>query len=1091
MRAVKTPVIAQNIERILQRLAKPNSKTRPNSLLSAAYGDTELLADTFWSLIREGKGGLVGHERTILSVLGDGSFDANDFLSLLRQLKSANLYWFEQWDGREDGLAYYGWSKELEVLLDKLLATSADRTQLEWADVSEPAGSALLFALGRRGIVDARALPPGALPRFARAFLWRAGWCASQFQGWEQLWPREFFGRAAFASVHEIQEVGVFAKDLEPLVEYATPTQLAAAVDKMIWPADCVLDWLVSRGKLMIPHLNVRIDPLLALVRSDEWLEDAQGIQLAALAKLRAQNKEAWPNAWLPLAKGMLKADADGLADVLALVEPTAREKLLLEHLADEDNRYDKLWPLTHFPTPKLIDAVVELLRTQERILENGLEREALFETLGGMGSSGQSALLEFLDDPEDIQTVFKHLKPTKENAARTIPYLTSEDLDDSLEIRELWARLEHHDRLDVIAAHFDTMTPSFAARMLGQTQHLERTVELARSLPETKETHAWRELILHPPEPLRIMRERIARTPAEDLERAKKALAYDRAKNDERRFDMAKALASFGPEDLPAVVNATVFRWDMHSNDMAALCRHFGPTCPETPWIAAFWWGLTSPLLLIDAANVLETSFLPAIQARIDAGVMLESAWFEILPIFTKWDPVAGFDYYTRFASNGMYELRVESGLCAVLERDDARVREWFEKALYGKTREFALRFLGKFYVPGIMPALQHLETVRLSVKHQNKLSTALVTQKVLGRTILPSNALLTAQRLHRLPGAIEALRTSLDGRTWLAQAAETITVWQGEHRVSIENVGRGTVELSLDGRFVLLMRRDGNVDVYEPWTNAVSPVRTLAVGNELGFVVPMPGHRLCTVCPEATARHPLMVWDLETGKGEAHRVDGLPSCVTWLDDQCYVVGTMDAKMTIRRLDTGKVMGKLYGWENHDGGGIRKFAVGNEGKLFAALYYDGTLMLWGLSEGRNRGLGRHAQAAPPAIVADPGSSWVITPSPEEVPTWKEGRPARSLVGSGPVVRPEQPGAGTKLGAQSAVVGSTSGMVEQALAVFVRPNVVALGGAHVDVWDLGASRHLGRWDKRVTALIAVRGKVIAGDIEGNIWEVSA
>jgi WD40 repeat protein len=261
------------------------------------------------------------------------------------------------------------------------------------------------------------------------------------------------------------------------------------------------------------------------------------------------------------------------------------------------------------------------------------------------------------------------------------------------------------------------------------------------------------------------------------------------------------------------------------------------------------------------------------------------------------------------------------------------------------------------------------------------------------------------------------------------------------------------------------------------------VSPVRTLAVGNELGFVVPLPGHRLCTVCPEAKARHPLMVWDLETGNGEAHRVDGLPSCVTWLDDQSYVVGTMDAKMTIRRLDTGKLVGKLYGWENHDGGGIRKFAVGNEGKLFAALYDDGTLMFWGLSEGRNRGLGRHAQAAPPAIVADPGSSWVITPSPEEVLTWKEGQPARSLVGSGPVeVRPEQPGDGTELGAR---------MVEQVLAVFVRPNVVAIGGAHLDVWDLGTSRHLGRWDKPVTTLISVCGKVIAGDNEGNIWEVNA
>lgn len=1078
MRAVNTPPIVPNIEKILQRLAKPNSRTRPDSLLSAAFGDTELLANALWSLVREGKGGLVGHERAVISVLADGSFDANDFLSLLRQLKAANLYWFEQWDTREDGLAYYGWSEELEVLLDNLLATAADRTALEWADVSEPAGSALLFALGRRGLVDVRTLPPGALPRFAKAFLWRAGWCEQQFTGWERLWPREFFARAAFACVHDINEVGVFPKDLAPLIEYATPTQLAAVVDKMIWPADSVIDWLVSRGKLMIPHLNVRIDPLLVLVRNGEWLEDAQGILMAALAKLRAQNKEPWPNAWLPLAKAMLKANTDGLVDVLALVEPQAREKLLLEHLADDENWYDKLWALTVFPTQTLVNAVVQILRTQERSLENSLERSKLFETLGGMGSWGQTALLEFLDDPENIEAVFEHLNPTKENVAKTIPFLDSTDAD-WWDIQGLWANLDHTDRLDLVATHINTLPPSFAALMLGHTQHIERTVDLTRSLPDTKETHAWRESILHPPKPLRIMRERIAATPAEDLEKARKAFAFDRTKDEDRRFDMAKALASFGPEDLPAVVYATAFRWGMHSNDMEALCRHFWPACPEIPWIAAFWWGVTTPSLLVGAANVLEASFFPAILARIDADLMSELAWLEVLEIFTKWDPVAGFDYFTRFAGNGLYELRVELGLRAVLERDSRRVSEWFEKSLTGKTREFALHFLCKYPVPEIVPALQRLEGVKLSTKHQKKWKTALETQQLMGKTLATSDTTLSARRLHQLPAPIDALRTSLDGQTWLAYAAETITVWRGEHRATIENLGRCAVELSLDGRFVLIIRhdarRDGSVEVYDPWKDVVSPVRTLPVGDGLGFVVPMPGNRVCTVCPEATARNPLMMWDLETGSGRDHREDGLPSCAAWLDEHRYVVGTTDDKMTIRRLDTGKVVGKLHGWENHDGGGIGKFAVGNEGKLFAALFLDGTLMIWGMSESRNRGLGRHAQAAPRALVADPGSSWVVTPSAEEVLTWKDGQPARSLVGSGhAAVRPDQTGDGT---------------AKQALAAFVRPNVVAIGGAGVDVWDLASSRHLGRWDKPVTALISLGGKLLVGDIEGNIWEV--
>jgi hypothetical protein len=55
--------------------------------------------------------------------------------------------------------------------------------------------------------------------------------------------------------------------------------------------------------------------------------------------------------------------------------------------------------------------------------------------------------------------------------------------------------------------------------------------------------------------------------------------------------------------------------------------------------------------------------------------------------------------------------------------------------------------------------------------------------------------------------------------------------------------------------------------------------------------------------------------------------------------------------------------------------------------------------------------------------------------------------------------------------------------------VFVRPNIVAVGGQSVELWDLEKSAHVGGWDKPVTTLASAAGTLLAGDVEGTIWEI--
>lgn len=1074
MRAVNTSDLASTIEKLLRRLVHGHAGTRPDMLLAVASGNAANLAHALWTLVRRDQGALVGHEQAVVAMLAQGPFDAQDFLSLLRQLKSANLEWFEGWLERGDGLAYYGWSGELEVLLDKLLAMTEDRTLLEWADVSEPAGSALLFALGRRGFVEAHVLPPDALPRFATAFLLYGSRCPEQFAGWERLWPPATFARTLFACAEEAKEIGVSLDNLEPLIAYATPYQLVRVVEKLTYADPRALDWLTKHGKTIVPYLQPEVEELLRVAKEGYPIPEDEARLAVAVARIRAKNGDSWPSAWLPLAKRMLECGTQGVEDVLAIVAPNVREKLLLEHLANDDAQTDALWPLAFFPTPRVVEALVTRIRQKRKKDEGWYDsRRAFAQALGRMGVVGQAALVKFLDEPDRAELALEHLAATSENAVKAVRFLGSSE--DSLRklAEKMWFDLRHDERIELMDRHFDVLPPVLVARLLGHTQHHPRAAELARRLPDTVETHHWRELCLHPPDMLRSIMEAMAKTPREDIERLEKVLAPEFAAQPDYRFKLSKALVPFGAQDLPAILQVTARRWPRRRDTMWGLCKHFGASCPEVPWIAAFWWGIESGMLL-PAAEALGEAFLPALQARIISGTVPDTDWPEVLQVFTKYDPTGGFDHFVRFADNVNLRVYVQAGVAAALQGGSSRVRDWLGQALRGKSREFALVFLGEHAVPEVLPILQALEEEKLPSKLKKLLQAALEAQRTRGSTIQRSNVEFEAHLVHQVNGPVEALRLSHDGQTLLAHSAGTVTVWRGEQVVQIENLGAGFVELSRDGRFVVVMN-DEVVNVFEPWENVTKPRHTLLSGTGLDLVVPMPGGRVFTL--SAAGNGSLVVWNLETGACTEHKLHGgrdFPAHVAWIDDTRYVVGTMEDKTIVRELESGKILGKLQSWADHDGGGVHQVAAGNGGKLVASLFVDGSLMIWDISGPKIKALGRHYRTAPRALAADPGSSWVVTPGTKEVLTWKNGQPARALEGSGPL----------------AVCRGQWGE-EAGIAAFVRPNVVAVGGQSVDVWDLDQSQHLGRWDKPVTAMVAALGTLFVGDTDGNIWKIVA
>lgn len=1078
MRDLMTNQLAPSIEKELERGASRKAGIRPDKLIAAAGGDSMRLADALWTLVREGKGGIVGQDRAVLPLLEKGSFDAQDFLSLLRQLKGANLYWFEHWEEEISGLAYHGWSTELERLLDKLLAKNIDRTPLEWADVSEPAGSSLLFALSRRGLVDAQLLPPGAISRFGRAVMWRLSWCNDQFAGWETLWPPAAWAKAAFTMLDEVPFICLPTDTLRRFIEYATPAQLALIADKLLMKEPEAMTWLASRGRVMVPHLEARMSILLQQAKRGEHLADRLGLHAGALARLRLANKETWPSIWIPVAKAMLEQSAPGIRDVLLAVDPVIREKLLLDLVSNDEHWAHRLNPLTLFPTTNLVQAVVQGIR-------NGVESKSwgwapLFETLGNMGPEGQTALERLLHDPALTSDVLVNLARTPENALRTMTLLESQDFDIERHAAELWFELKNEERISLIAEHFDEFPAPFIARVLGRTYFHPLAASLAERLPDAPETHKYRQLCLSPPEGLRSIIAAMKTTPHEAISRAEQALAplfkksksrYDEDEQDDD-FDLVMTLKAFGADDLPAICHATAFRFEHNLDALRALCRHFAPVCPEIPWIAVFWWTMDSSSMVREAGELLGEAIMPALRERLKMGLVASSDWHDVLPIFAKFDPLFGFDYAAAIAGNSLWFLYVKAAFVAALEKDRTRVSEWLAATLVGKEREFALRFLREVAVPELIPNLEALQNQKLPIKLKKILVGAMEAQGTRGATITRSQEKLSARLLRTLSGHIQALQITPDGRTLMARTEKAMTVWQGETSFTLDVEKKALVELTPDGRF-LLVGQDKEVRVFEPWTSGKEVLRTFETQENLTAIAPISGQEVFTLCFGQEHRGALTLWNVETGMSEPHRLNGFPAKLHSFQDGRYVVATKDELVSIRAIDGGKVLGKLQTWSHYGCGGTCALGVGNAGKLVAILFFDGGLMLWDISGPKVKHLGAHVQAAPRALVTDPFSTWVVTPSIHEVKTWKDGQPARSLEGSG---APE--------------VHRDELFAEAGLAVFIRAGIVAVGGQSVDLWDLAASRHLGRWDKPMTTMATAQGKLIVGDARGNIWDIS-
>lgn len=1071
--------LAPSIEKELERGASRKSGIRSEKLIAAADGDSVRLADALWTLVREGKGGIVGQDRSVLPLLEHGSFDAHDFVSLLRQLKAANLYWFEHWEEKISGLAYHGWSSELENLLDKLLAKEIDRTPLEWADVSEPAGSSLLFALSRRGLVDAQLLPPGTITRFGRAVMWRLSWCREQFTGWENLWPPAAWAKAAFTTLEDVPFIALGPETLRRFVEFATPAQLALIVDKLLGRDLEAMTWLASRGRVMVPHLEARMSVLLQQVKRGVRLEDSLGLHAGALARLRLANKEMWPSVWMPIAKAMLEQGVAGIRDVLQGVDPVTREKLLLDLVNNEENWAHRLVPLTAFPTANLVEAVVRGIR--DGVKSKGWGWAPLFETLGQMGPEGQTALEGLLHDPELTSDVLLNLSPTPDNALRTISLLDSKDFDIHRHAKELWFGLKNDARISLIVEHFDELPAIHIARILGRTYFHPLAASLAERLPDSPETHKYRQLCLSPPAGLRSVINAMRQTPHEAIERAENSLAplFEKRKRredddeEEDDFDLVTTLKAFGPEELPAICHATAFRFEHDLDALRALCRHFAPVCPELPWIAVFWWTTDSSSMVKVAAEVLGEAVMPALRERLKAGLVRASDWHDILTIFAEYDPLFGFDYAAAIAGNPLWFLYVKAVFVAALEMDRPRVSDWLAATLVGKEREFALRFLREVAVPELIPNLEALQQQKLSVKLKKILAGALAAQGTRGSTMTRSQEKLNARILRTLPGNVQALRVTQDGQTFAGRTEKTLTVWRGETAITWDIGPEAIFELTPDGEY-LLMGQGKEVRVFEPWKFGNAVQRTIETQEYLTAITPISGHQVFTLCFGQEPRNALMLWNLKSGASEPHRLHGFPAKLQSLPDGRYVVATKDELLSIRAIDGGKILGKLQTWSHHGCGGTCALVVGNEGKFVAILFFDGGLMVWDISGPKVKHLGAHVRAAPRALVADPFSTWMVTPSVHEVKTWKGGQPARSLEGSGApeVLRDEL-------------------FAETGLAVFLRPGVVAVGGQSVDVWDLAGSRHVGKWDKPVTALADAQGKLFAGDTHGNIWEIAA
>ena len=192
-------------------------------------------------------------------------------------------------------------------------------------------------------------------------------------------------------------------------------------------------------------------------------------------------------------------------------------------------------------------------------------------------------------------------------------------------------------------------------------------------------------------------------------------------------------------------------------------------------------------------------------------------------------------------------------------------------------------------------------------------------------------------------------------------------------------------------------------------------------------------------------------------------------PSALARVDALRYLCGSLSGAVDLRALAGGKVLARLLP-DSDDDATILALGAADGGSLGAALASTGALWFWNLALKKPKLLARHDRVEGPILAADPGSTLVVTAGPDTIQVWKSGLPARSLPGAGPV----------------------SGVLEprEALAVFVRPGILAAGGEGLDVWDAATSRHLGRWSSPVTCLATGGGTLLAGDAKGGVWVVA-
>lgn len=222
---------------VLQALSAGDSQPDLDSLSPPL--DPAELAQSLWRLARGGHAPRVVRFRSTLARMQTDSVTFEDFVSLLEALAATTPPWVQA-QATDDGLAYPGWSFELERLFRRA-AAGADLQRWAATDLPEPLLSSFLFALGRHGA--SVELPASALSRFAHAFLLYGSSCEEQFDGWPRVYAEAEFGRAIWSEVDNVQNVAVKCAVLDPLVPYATGAQIKAVLPKLVWKDPMMLKW--------------------------------------------------------------------------------------------------------------------------------------------------------------------------------------------------------------------------------------------------------------------------------------------------------------------------------------------------------------------------------------------------------------------------------------------------------------------------------------------------------------------------------------------------------------------------------------------------------------------------------------------------------------------------------------------------------------------------------------------------------------------------------------------------------------------------------------------------------------------------------